>query len=149
MPVDEAELGKFIEAAKQRGAVSIDDLRRAFPIDNMGGEDIASIVLRLEDAGISVEVDPSLFASRRGASMNPLGNIRTQPSPAPMSTGPHSRASPGFQERGPGTSPSAEPKSGYSRADPSVVSSGRRRLILWMTLLLVAAAVVIWGLSKA
>lgn len=149
MPVDETELGRFIEAAKQSGAVSIDELRRAFPIDTMGGEDIVAIVLRLEDAGVSVVVDPLLFASRHGASMNPLGNAGTQLSLAPMSTGPDSRASPGFQGPGQGESPLPEAKSGYSRADPSVMSSDRTRLILWITLLLVIATVAIWGLSKA
>lgn len=148
MPVDEAGVGKFIEMAKQSGVVSIDDLRRAFPIDTMGGEDIAAIVLRLEDAGVSVEIDPSLFASRHDPSTNPFGNAGTHPSPAHKSTGPTSRASPGFQEPGPGVSPLPESKSGYSRVDSSVVSSGRTRLILWMTLLLVIAAVAIWGLSK-
>ena len=149
MSVDEAELGKFIETAKQSGTVSTDELRRAFPIDTMGGEDIAAIVLRLEEAGVSVEIDPSLFSPKHGLSPNPLGTARTQPPPATISTGVDSRVSPAPEGSISGDSVSKEASSSqYSSTGPSVGSSGGKRVVFLLMLLVVIAFLAIWGLSK-
>lgn len=99
LPLDEAELCKFIEAMKQSGTVSIHELHRALPIDTKGGEDIAAIVLRLEAAGVSVEIKSSLFSPKHSYWLTPLGIAKAQSSPTIISTASYSRVSSDFQGR--------------------------------------------------
>jgi len=55
----------LMRLGRQRGALGIDDIRQVLQVDTMRMEDLADAVARLEDAGISVEIDPALLARRR------------------------------------------------------------------------------------
>jgi hypothetical protein len=48
---------RLMQLARQHGRLKIDDIRRTLPIDTMTVEEIAGVVIRLEEAGIPVEVD--------------------------------------------------------------------------------------------
>jgi Sigma-70 factor, region 1.1 len=51
---------RLVQLGRQRG-LKIDDIREVLPIDTMTVEEIADVVVRLEDAGISVDVDAGLL----------------------------------------------------------------------------------------
>ncbi len=72
MTVNEARLSQLINAARERGTFSIDELRDAFPITDMDAEDVSSLIARLEEAGISVEIDPRLFSPRHDSKRETL-----------------------------------------------------------------------------
>lgn len=46
------------------GGLEIDDIRHALPVDTMTVEELADVLARLEQAGISVEIDPALLTPR-------------------------------------------------------------------------------------
>jgi hypothetical protein len=59
---------------RQRGVLDIDDIRQVLQVDTISMDDLADAVARLEDAGISVEIDPALLARRREGT-SPQGSI--------------------------------------------------------------------------
>jgi hypothetical protein len=52
---------RLMQLGRRRGGLEIDDIRQALPIDTMTIEELADVVARLEEAGISVEIDPGLL----------------------------------------------------------------------------------------
>jgi Sigma-70 factor, region 1.1 len=52
---------RLMQLGRQHDGLKTDDLRQALPIDTMTVEEIADVVARLEDAGISVDVDAGLL----------------------------------------------------------------------------------------
>jgi hypothetical protein len=52
---------RLMQLGRQHGSLKIDDIRQALPVDAMTVEEIAEVVVRLEEAGISVEVDAGLL----------------------------------------------------------------------------------------
>jgi hypothetical protein len=93
MSVDEATLNQFIVTARKRGTVSIDELRYAFSIEAMDAEDVAAIVARLEEADVSVEIDPKLFSPKYGVPLNTMGSSKSLSPQNTISTGPTTRIS--------------------------------------------------------
>jgi hypothetical protein len=53
---------RLIQLGRRRGGLEIDDIRQALPIDSMTIEELADVTARLEEAGISVEIDARLLA---------------------------------------------------------------------------------------
>jgi hypothetical protein len=64
--IDDAAFAAIRQQAARRGFVTTDDLRAALPIDLMSADEIALVVVRLEEEGVAVELDDDLMgASRR------------------------------------------------------------------------------------
>jgi Sigma-70 factor, region 1.1 len=64
--VDDANWQRLIRIGRERGALTIDDLRTALPVELMTPEELADAVMRLEDAGVPVELDEWLARPARG-----------------------------------------------------------------------------------
>ena len=60
---DTEALDELVKLARQRGRISMEDVRKVLPVDSMSVEDIARIVVRLEESGFELEIDPSLEAT--------------------------------------------------------------------------------------
>ncbi len=69
----------LMRLGRQRGALDIDDIRQVLQVDTMSMEDLAGTVARLEDAGISVEIDPALLARRREGTSPPEATLASVP----------------------------------------------------------------------
>ena len=52
---------RLIQLGRRRGGLVIDDIGQALPVDTMSTEELADVLARLEEAGISVEIDPALL----------------------------------------------------------------------------------------
>lgn len=63
MNLNEADLIKLASLARQRGSVSMEDLRKVLPIDSMTAEDLSHVLARLDAAGLDLEIDPTLLWS--------------------------------------------------------------------------------------
>lgn len=57
----ETALTDLISLAQRRGSLATEDIRRVLPIDRMTVEDLSYVLARLEQAGIDIEIDPSLL----------------------------------------------------------------------------------------
>jgi hypothetical protein len=81
MHFNEASLVALISLGRQRKRISTEDLRQAFPIDQMTIEDITNLVKRLEEADIDLDIDQILLMPRRPVA-----------SRAPIATSKHAQA---------------------------------------------------------
>lgn len=59
---DNGTLARLISLGHERGQLTTEDLRTSLPIDSMSAEDIALIVVHLEEAGVPVELEDSLLS---------------------------------------------------------------------------------------
>ena len=62
--ISTAEVDRLIQLGRRQGGLEIEDIRQALPIDTMTIEELADVVVRLEEAGISVEIDAALLTPR-------------------------------------------------------------------------------------
>ena len=94
---------RLLELGREQGGLTGHDLQRVLPIDRMSMDELSEVLARLEDAGITVEIDPALFSR---APRNPvLGRLNTSTplrqhtkarvqapvTPAKADTGPYGR----------------------------------------------------------
>jgi len=64
--IERGAFERLIEKGRRRGGLSTEDLRAALPIERMNADDIAMVVLQIEEEGVQVELDDELLA-RSGA----------------------------------------------------------------------------------
>jgi hypothetical protein len=69
--IDRNSLERLIALGRRNGGLTNQDLAEALPVNDMSAEDIALVVVHLEEAGISVDLDETL--------MSPHGVRSTQP----------------------------------------------------------------------
>ena len=70
---------RLIQLGRRQGGLEIEDIRQALPIDTMTIEELADVVARLEEAGISVEIDAALLTPRHQKMAPP----EVKPTPEP------------------------------------------------------------------
>jgi hypothetical protein len=58
--IDSGTLARLVALGRAKGHLTNQDLETALPIDTMDAEDIALVVVHLEDAGVAVELDATL-----------------------------------------------------------------------------------------
>ena len=49
---------------RQRGYITLDQIKSVLPVEQMTGEEVAGAMARLELAGIDIQIDPELLRSR-------------------------------------------------------------------------------------
>jgi hypothetical protein len=84
----------LIELGRKQGRLTTEDIQKTLPIAELPMEEVADLILKLERAGIEVELDPMLLAPTTGSPMVPsaagdvtLGTPRPEaPRPHPMSS---------------------------------------------------------------
>ncbi|WP_243368976.1 RNA polymerase sigma factor region1.1 domain-containing protein [Microvirga solisilvae] len=83
--LDSTILDRLISQGRERGYLTTEDLRVNLPVENMSAEDIALVVVQLEETGIAVDLEERLLspASRpmppqqRSAEIIPFPGSRT------------------------------------------------------------------------
>jgi hypothetical protein len=60
--IDRAVLDQLIARGRRQGRLSTDDLRAALPVTSLTAEDLAMIVVEIEEAGVPVELSDDLLA---------------------------------------------------------------------------------------
>lgn len=125
-------LDRLLARGRERGQVTTEDLRRELPVEAMSPEDIAVVVVHLEERGVAVELEESLLArtggspgiSTRGDPELVLPPDRRDP-PAP---GPPQE--PGGLMSGTPAPAAAEPPRGLRAVHWAVVAAGLATLLL-------------------
>ena len=65
-------LQRLIDLGKQKGQLSPEDLFSLLPVDRMSAEDIALVVLEIEEGGVPVESEEALLTMSRPVEMRPI-----------------------------------------------------------------------------
>ncbi|MET7242168.1 RNA polymerase sigma factor region1.1 domain-containing protein [Methylobacterium sp. EM32] len=129
---DRATLDRLVALGRSQGGLGPDDLRRALPVDRMSAEDIALVLIELEEAGISVDPDEALLGT--GRPLPPAGTVRL---PEPGAEAPPPLA--------PETPPAATapPAPKPRDAAPPAARGGAHRAVTWAVIWAGLAALVL------
>ena len=67
--IDSGAFEKLLALGRSKGGLDTEDIRRALPVAQMSPEDIALVLVHIEEAGVPVEVEDSLLtgAAERAA----------------------------------------------------------------------------------
>jgi hypothetical protein len=67
MAINDTAFRRLVEMGRERGFVTLDQVSTVLPIDRMSQRELAETLDRLEQSGVSVEVDEELTHRPRGA----------------------------------------------------------------------------------
>jgi hypothetical protein len=112
---------RLVALAARRGSLSTDELRQFLPIDAMSVDELASVIGRLEDRGVTVDIDPALLSPSRRPSEPARTTAEVSPPPAP----PRPAATVRPMARPVESSPSPAPPGRYGTAAPPSSSTSR------------------------
>ncbi|RDI62659.1 RNA polymerase sigma factor region1.1 domain-containing protein [Microvirga subterranea] len=80
--IDQNTLESLIALGRQKGSLTNRDLEAALPTGAMSVEDIALVVLQLEEAGVPIDLDEDLLSRSQGAvASRPLQSAEILPFP--------------------------------------------------------------------
>ncbi|MEE8627105.1 MULTISPECIES: RNA polymerase sigma factor region1.1 domain-containing protein [Methylobacterium] len=136
---DRTTLDRLIALGRSRGELTPDDLRRALPVDRMSAEDIALVLIELEEAGIAVDPDEILLQG--GGTPLPAGAIRLPEPPVPAPAAPVVEPPP--------AAATAATTSAPDRVSPPPARGGAHRAVILAGLAALALAVLVltlWAL---
>jgi hypothetical protein len=141
MSIDQVAIDNLIEIARLRGRVSTDDIRHAVPIDEMDAADIADIIVRLEDAGVSVDIDPSLLSPKHHTPMTTPKPIVDQSQKPRLRAGSQFRVSSTSSRSGSSATPRSDLAPASTMSGSAAPAKGRipRNLLSWLGIALVGA----------
>lgn len=134
---DRTTLDRLIALGRSRGELTPDDLRRALPVDRMSAEDIALVLIELEEAGIAVDPDEILLQG--GGTPLPAGAIRLPEPPAPAPAAPV--VAPVVEP--PPAAATAAATSAPDRVSPPPARGGAHRAVILAGLAALALAVLV------
>jgi len=81
--LDSNTLDRLISLGRERGHLTTEDLRASLPIESMSAEDIALVVIQLEETGVPVELEESLLSSPSKPASTPRHSAEIIPFPGP------------------------------------------------------------------
>jgi hypothetical protein len=65
MPADQS-FARLLQLGKQQGGLTPHDLQQVLDVERLSTDELSDMLVRLDQAGVSVEIDPSLLASASG-----------------------------------------------------------------------------------
>lgn len=133
--IERSAFERLIEKGRRRGGLSAEDLRAALPIERMSADDIAMVVLQIEEEGVQVELDDELLA-RSGAL------ARTLPPSVPVLDLPEARE-PRREEAQPKQSPAPSQATAALRPTGPVTDLAPSPRSSWALIIIAAGLVAV------
>lgn len=78
--ISRPQIDQLIALGRQRGSLEIGDISAVLPVDSLSIDEISHVMAVLEDAGISVEIDPAFLSPPRRRPGTP--SVAPQASPS-------------------------------------------------------------------
>jgi Sigma-70 factor, region 1.1 len=76
-----ANLDRIVEMGRRRGGLTVEDLSKHLPIETLSPTELAEVLATIENAGVTVEIDPALLRGRPRA-VNDVPGAQLPPSAA-------------------------------------------------------------------
>ncbi|HEU6440793.1 MAG TPA: RNA polymerase sigma factor region1.1 domain-containing protein [Microvirga sp.] len=92
--LDSTTLDRLISLGRERGHLTTEDLRASLPIESMSADDIALIVVHLEETGVPVELEPELLSPDQKPVSMPRHSAEIIPFPGPRAKSRPAKAQP-------------------------------------------------------
>jgi hypothetical protein len=64
--ITDNDFDRLVALGRSKGSLDIDDIKESMPVETMTTEDLASLVILLEEHGIAIDLDPELLLPNRG-----------------------------------------------------------------------------------
>jgi hypothetical protein len=99
----ESAIRRLQEIGRQQGHLTLEQVKSLLPVDEMTPDELGRALLRLEEAGVEVELDEDLMRPRPDASSGPSSpepglRLDTEPEPTrPVPEGARPAAPPSFE----------------------------------------------------
>lgn len=140
--IDDQAFAALLQRAKRQGFLTTDNVREVAPIEQMSADEIATLMLRLEEAGAVVEIPDDLMgASRQRAPTRPQAPVIDLPAGQP----------PGYDANRPAPAPGVAPDA-YTApepvAQPAPSGSDGWKFVLAAALVIAAGAIVVFLLAR-
>jgi hypothetical protein len=126
--LDRNTLDRLITLGRRQGQLTTEDLRASLPIESMSAEEIALIVVHLEESGVAVELEESLLSP--GSAPKPPATMGAEIIPFPRPAKPRPKpkavslkAEVPLQAQVPPLQMPARPEAGPSRAIHWIVAA--------------------------
>lgn len=77
MPADQS-FARLLQLGKQQGGLTPHDLQQVLDVERLSTDELSDMLVRLDQAGVSVEIDPALLApasGRAGLAGRPDNNL--------------------------------------------------------------------------
>ena len=65
MPADQS-FARLLQLGKQQGGLTPHDLQQVLDVERLSTDELSDMLVRLDQAGVSVEIDPALLAPASG-----------------------------------------------------------------------------------
>ncbi|GEP07308.1 RNA polymerase sigma factor region1.1 domain-containing protein [Methylobacterium oxalidis] len=139
--LDRSSLDRLIALGRGSGRISVDELRTHLPIASLSPEDIALLVLELEEAGVEVDLDALLAAPGQAASDIPPAALSARSDEGPRTV----RAAPLAVSDDP-VAPRAQHAAPERDEDAALANASVSRIVLVsgvLTVLLLAVLILV------
>jgi hypothetical protein len=84
--LDSNTLDRLISLGRERGHLTTEDLRASLPVESMSAEEIAQVVVHLEETGVPVELEENLLSPDPRAMAMPRQSAEIIPFPGPRAS---------------------------------------------------------------
>lgn len=81
--LDSNTLGRLVSLGRERGCLTTEDLRASLPVESMSAEEIALVVVQLEETGVPVALEESLLSPHPRPVPQPRRSAEIIPFPGP------------------------------------------------------------------
>jgi hypothetical protein len=81
---------RLLQMGKQEGGLTTDDLQRVLDIERLSVDELSNILMRLESAGVSVDIDPAILWPQSGEAsviQQPDAPLLERQRPLPVASG--------------------------------------------------------------
>jgi hypothetical protein len=139
--LDRNTLDRLIALGRQQGFLTNEDLRVSLPVDSMSTEELALIMVHLEESGIPVELEDDLLSpnqtprpvERMSAEIIPFPGPAAKPRPKPKISS--------LQKAKPPASAAAAPEKGPRRAIHWIVAAAGLLAVAVVGLVIFASSI--------
>jgi len=137
--LDSNTLDRLITLGRERGHLTTEDLRASLPVESMSPEDIALIVIQLEETGVPVELDESLLSPDPKPVSMPRQSAEIIPFPGPGARPKPSKTKP-LQPAKPAVQAPGQEKAGIAHPAHWIIAGAGVLAIAMLSLIIFASA---------
>ncbi|WP_445504057.1 RNA polymerase sigma factor region1.1 domain-containing protein [Microvirga sp. G4-2] len=137
--LDSNTLDRLISLGRERGHLTTEDLRASLPVESMSAEEIALVVVHLEETGVPVELEESLLSPHPKPMAMPRRSAEIIPFPGPRTSRKSSKAKP-LQPTRPGLPEPRQTETEETSSSPWMIAAAGMLALAVFSLIIFATA---------
>jgi hypothetical protein len=65
--ISDNDFDRLVALGRRKGSLDLDDIKHEMPVEEMTTEDLAGLIILLEEHGIAIDLDPELLLPRKAS----------------------------------------------------------------------------------